>query len=314
MSKQQDTKLFTAQLADRRKLVRTRIHNKYFELAKANFETDLNYRQWDYIFKRFWDNGVVAAFKINYIEPNPDDVLSHADVGFAMVGGQEDLDIYYNMDKIQLVNYKNFPLIPKGKLTVDKDVVVGYITGDRHGLYSHIATLIDQLVDIDMCMYINLLMQKCPYLISVDSTEVQKANDLLKTILFTDTPAIFAVDVNPATFKAVSNGAEYIIDKLMNYYHDVEDEILTFLGVNNSGCNKIEQLQLSEVNSNNEMINLGDDQFDTELKGFCERCKKVLGVDFYIRAKKQNDAGMEGQVHNNEMKTGPKDYLAEEGE
>lgn len=301
-------------MEDRRSAIFNRLHNKYFELAKSNFETDLNYKQWDYVFKRFWKDGKVGCFLIPFIEESEDDVLAKQNIGFAQIGSWMELDMYYNPEYISFVNSKNFKHIPKGLQRVDDQACIGYITADRNGLWSHIEPLVKDLVDIEQILYLNLLMQKCPMLIALDDgSEIEKAQEITSRLLLTDTPIIFAEGMNPALFKSASTGATFIADKLMNLYNDKEAQILTFLGINNSGINKVEQVQLSEVHSNDETINLGDDQFDTELKGFTERCKKALGVDFYIRAKKQNDAnGDDGEFHNMEEKSGPKDYLAGE--
>lgn len=43
--------------------------NKYFNLYRAGFKwTGLDYRQEDYIMKKFYDSGTVAAFKIKGID------------------------------------------------------------------------------------------------------------------------------------------------------------------------------------------------------------------------------------------------------
>jgi hypothetical protein len=51
--------------------------------------------------------------------------------------------------------------------------------------------------------------------------------------------------------------APYLIDKLTTHKHEIWNECLTYLGINNTNVDKRERLITDEVNSNNELISLG---------------------------------------------------------
>lgn len=277
------------------------LRNKYYNLFRSNFETEgLTYREEQFIMNKLWANGTIAAFKIKHTD----------DAGYAN-WTRETWDMYGEPETIRLVNEFSSPLIPSTAMTVDKDVVIGYIQSNRKSIREIVEYYIARIAQVEMVIRTNLEIHKLPFIIPVDdAVEKEKVADAVQRILNNEL-VLFVDGVNPNLFKAVATQAPYIIDKLQNYKKDLENDLLTYIGINNSGSNKIEQLQLAEVNSNNEEINISDDDFNTNLKGFCDRMREVLGVNKVIRVK-QPDAQADGQVHNNEEKTGPKENDDEE--
>ena len=75
-------------------------------------------------------------------------------------------------------------------------------------------------------------------------------------------------------------GQQYIIDKLYAYKQAVENELLTYLGIDNLGTmQKKEHFVVDEVNSNNDLINDFSDSFIDSMKSFCERVRTFLGFE-----------------------------------
>ena len=277
------------------------LRNKYYNIYRSNFKTKgLTYREEQYVMNSFWDRGRVAAFKIKHT-----DDLGYAD--WARVSW----DMYGEDETATLVNKYGSPLVPTGIQTIDKDIVVGYIQSNRKPLRLIVDWYIERIAQVEMVINTNLQLQKMPFLIPVsDANELKKLEDIVDRILNNEI-VIGLEGVEPAVFQSIATNVPYVIDKLQNLKKDLENDLLTYVGVNNNGSNKIEQLQLAEVNSNNEEINLSDDNFNTNLEQFCKRVKEVLGKDISIYVESP-DAMKDGQVHENEEKTGPKSDMEEE--
>lgn len=250
------------------------LRNKYYALYRSNFKwNNINYRQEDFIMRKFWADGTVCAFKI----PNVDEI------GFCS-WARNTIDMYGETETVHLVNQYGSPLIPSTLQVVDKDVVIGWIQSNRKPLRMIVDWYIERIAQVDMVINTNLNLHKLPFLIPLDKGDKDaksKLSDVIDRILNNEL-VLFVEGVDPTLFKAVATEAPFIIDKLANYRKDLENDLKTVLGVNNPGVSKIEQLQLSEVQANDAEVNSHDTDYTYQLEQFCERIKEVLGYDISI--------------------------------
>jgi len=273
------------------------LRNKYYNLYRSNFKwNNINYRQEDFIMRKFWKDGTVAAFKIKNLD----------EIGFAS-WGRCTIDMYGETETVNLVNQYGSPLVPSTVQTVDKDVVIGWIQSNRKPLSMIVDWYIERIAQVDMVINTNLNLHKMPYVIPLDKADKDAKKQLSDAVdkILNNELVLFLDGVDPSLFKAVATAAPYIIDKLANYRKDLENDLKTYLAVNNPGVSKIEQLQLSEVNANNDEINSHDDDFKNNLDAFCERIKETLGYDISVeiqREKVEND----GVAKEYEEAPGPK--------
>ena len=78
----------------------------------------------------------------------------------------------------------------------------------------------------------------------------------------------------------------FLIDKLQAYIVSMENELLTILGVDNSGVQaKKAQMLVDEVNANNDVINDYGNSIIDELTKWLDRANKVLNRNITIEAK-----------------------------
>ncbi len=273
------------------------LRNKYYNLYRSNFKwNNINYRQEDFIMRKFWAEGTVAAFKIKGLD----------EIGFCG-WARATIDMYGETETVNLVNQYSSPLIPSAVQVVDKDVVIGWIQSNRKPIRMLVDWYIERIAQVDMVINTNLQLHKLPYLIPLDKSDkeaINKVKDAVNRILNNEL-VLFIEGVDPTLFKAVATEAPYIIDKLANYKKDLENELKTYLAVNNPGVTKIEQLQLSEVNANNDEINSHDEDFKEQLDKFCERIKETLGYDISVEIQREAVVA-DGQEHEFEEAPGPK--------
>lgn len=267
--------------------------NKYFNLFRANFKwKGLDYRQEEYVMRQFYGKGTVAAF-----------VIKGADeLGFAPWAMQS-WDMYDLPETVNLINVHGSPLIPSRTMTVDKDVCIGYIQRNKKPMSMIIDWYIDRIAQVEMVISTNLNLHKMPFLIPVDEDQA-KVQDIVDKIMNNEL-CIFVEGADPALFKAVATGAEYIIDKLHEYKVGLENELKTYLGVDNAGAiEKREQLQLDEVNAGNDEINDNASNFLDCLEEWCDNIRETLGKELSVEPTSK-PVEMAGEMHEGD-KTGPK--------
>lgn len=288
-------KFRNAEIMDYDRLVHN-LRNRYYNLYRANFKArNLNYRQEDYVMNKFWNDGTVSAFEIPLAD----------ELGFCPWVMQT-WDMYGLPETVNLVNEKGSPLIPSTSQIVDKDVVIGYIQPNHKPLKLLVEWYIERIAQVEMVINTNIQLHKLPFVIPVDDEKTKnKIKDLVDRILNNEL-VLYIDGVDPAIFKAVATGAPYIVDKLQNYKKDLENDLKTILGVNNNGTNKIEQLQLAEVNSNNAEINSFDNCYEDELKKFDERLMEVFGKNAGFECVAER-AVLDGEQHDMTEKSGPKE-------
>lgn len=255
------------------------LRNKYYNLYRSNFRwNNINYRQEDFIMRKFWAEGTVAAFKIKGID----------EIGFCS-WARNTIDMYGETETVTLVNQYGSPLVPSSIQVVDKDVVLGWIQGNRKPLKMIVEWYIERIAQVDMVINTNLNLHKLPFLIPLDKADKDAKNKLQDVVarILNNELVLFVEGVEPSLFKAVATAAPYIIDKLENYKKDLENDLKTYIAVNNPGVTKIEQLQLSEVNANNDEVNSHDNDYKYNLDAFCERIRETLGYDISVETVRQ---------------------------
>lgn len=242
---------------------------KYYNLFRANFKwKGIDYRQEEFIMKQLWSKGTVAAFRIKGID----------EIGFAPWTVCR-YDMYGEPETAVLTNMWGSPLIPTSEQSIDKDVVIGWIQSNRKPFSMVVEWYIRRLAQIEQVININLNIHKMPFIIPVeDAKQKDKIADVINRILAGEL-VITMEGIDPALFNCVETKAPYIIDKLKNYYQTLENELKTYMGINNPGVSKIEQLQLSEVTANDGEIMDYDSDFSSCIESFCDRIKKTLGKE-----------------------------------
>ena len=86
--------------------------------------------------------------------------------------------------------------------------------------------------------------------------------------------------------KVLATGTQFNVDKLFAYRQAIENELLTYLGIDNLGImEKKEHMITDEVNSNNDLINDHSENFISVLEDWCKRIKDVLGYEMSVVAK-----------------------------
>lgn len=133
----------------------------------------------------------------------------------------------------------------------------------------------NRLYEAERTIDVNIKAQKTPVLIEGDAKSMMTLKNLYMKFSGNE-PFIFG-NKNFNLDKALNvlkTDAPFIADKLQDYKHEVWNECLTFLGINNANTDKKERLVTDEVNSNNDLIKFYFNCFYKTRKKACDEINK----------------------------------------
>ena len=148
-----------------------------------------------------------------------------------------------------------------------------------------------RLYETERTIDTNLIAQKTPILIEGESKAMLTLKNLYEQYTG-NTPVIFGnkeFNINNK-LNVMKSDAPYLITDLELHKHEIWDEALTYLGINNANTDKKERLITDEVNANNELINYYLNCFYKTRQKACEEInKKFFGGEEVIKIKINND-------------------------
>lgn len=144
-----------------------------------------------------------------------------------------------------------------------------------------------RLYETERTIDTNLIAQKTPVLIEGDTKTILTLKNTYMSFAG-NTPFIFGnkdYNINQK-LNALKTDAPYLIDKLELHKHEIWNEALTFLGIDNANTDKKERLITDEVESNNELINYYLNCFYKTRKQACDMINKKYGLNIKIKLNK----------------------------
>lgn len=261
--------------------------DRYFNLWMGSWKWEgLNKQQREYLMRRLWWDGKVAAFDIlNGTKPflgglAPADFGDNAFLGFAPYAPMN-WNMYDFPALAQLINNRATPYVPNQVQVVGKKVVLGYVLRSHKPLIEIVDSYLKRIVEVEMTIRTNLFAHKIPFIIPSDQDGSVRGQDLIDRILNDD--LAFLVSKGQDLPQPASTGQQYIIDKLYQYKVALENELHTFLGIDNIGAiEKKERLITAETESQDALIDDFSDAIGECLDEFCKEIKEVLGYSISV--------------------------------
>ena len=150
-----------------------------------------------------------------------------------------------------------------------------------------------RLYETERTIDVNLIAQKTPVLIEGDSKSILTLKNVYMQYSG-NVPFVFGnkqFDISNK-LNVLKTDAPYIVDKLDVHKHQIFDDALTLLGIDNANTDKKERLITNEVESNEQLINYylncwyktrkrACDEINNKFFGGIEMIKVVLNKDIY---------------------------------
>lgn len=145
-----------------------------------------------------------------------------------------------------------------------------------------------RLYETERTIDTNLIAQKTPVLIEGDTKTILTLKNVYMQYSG-NTPFIFGnkqFDISNK-LNVLKTDAPYLIDKLENHKHEIWNEALTYLGIDNANTDKKERLITSEVESNDDLINYYLNCFYKTRKDACDRINEKYNLNIELSLNKK---------------------------
>lgn len=270
----------------------------YFDQFMNGYKVNgMHYQQADFFLRKMWKDGKIACFTIAgtkldkniygenetlkelYTKLNPEGTMCLAP--FAPIT----YNIYDYPIAVNLINTRGATFIPTTPQMVDQEVVIGYANRMKKPVSYMVDYYIERIVDAEILIELNLNAHKTPFIIAISPEDKERMRALFEAI-DSGTKKVYCELDDARNIQVLNTNTNYIVDKLYQYKEARENELRTYLGLNNvGGIEKKEHLITDEVNANNETIESSGDVFLDCMQEFCERVSSVLGYTISIEAR-----------------------------
>ena len=260
----------------RKPVINDNIERETIRLTKYYQMMALNRYKWEnlpngiesrYIEEMLYDNGECAMF-------------DHPDLGLCVLrsSSRENLNIYGEPTKLMLSGFNEHR-------TIMMDECVRILNNDLAlPTLQHIVYYARRMAEIDDIIMQNLRQQRVPYLFATDENNGLTMKTLYDRI-YQGEAAIFIdkemLKGEPENIMVIPTLAPYLVDKLQIQKQEMERELLTFLGINNT-LEKKERLLVDETNSNNQFIKMASDIGFKQRQLACEQMNERFGLNVRV--------------------------------
>ena len=250
-----------------RETARLTKHYQMLALNRYRWENLPNGIESRYIEQMLYDNGECAMF-------------DHPDLGLCILrsSSRENLNIYGEPTKLTLTGFNEHR-------TIMMDECVRIMNNDLAlPTLPNIVYYARRMAEIDDIIMQNLRQQRVPYLFATDENNSFSMKALYDRI-YQGEPAIFIdkemLKGEPENIMIIPTVAPYLVDKLQIQKQEMERELLTFLGINNT-LEKKERLLTDETNSNNQFIKMSSDIGFKQRQLACEQMNEMFGLNVRV--------------------------------
>lgn len=186
----------------------------------------------------------------------------------------------------KFVDAKDGVLIENNKLRMPTADAIRYFT--------------DQLYEIVRTRDTNIKTLKLPFILGCTDKDVLTYKKILEEIE-NNTWALFTnknmVNIDEA-IKVLPTGVKPFTAELTDQYHDIMNEALTYLGINNANTDKRERLITDEANANNQFIESCAEMFLEARKRACEEINKRFGTNISVELRNKPEEVVNNAFNN----------------
>lgn len=146
-----------------------------------------------------------------------------------------------------------------------------------------VAYFVDQLYEVVRTRDVNIQTLKAPFFVVTDDKSVLTFKKILEEIAKNNVAVFGDKSYNiEEAIKVFQTGVKPLTAELTDTYHDIMNEALTYLGINNANTDKKERLITSEADSNNQFIDSCAQMFLEARQRACEEINKKFGLSLSV--------------------------------
>ena len=139
-----------------------------------------------------------------------------------------------------------------------------------------------RLTEVQRTIDVNIKAQKTPTLIKCSDRQKQSMK-IMYSQYDGNEPAIYGdKNLDTSGVEVLRTEAPIVFDKLQIHKHEIWNEAMTFLGVNNANMDKRERLVANEVLANNDQIELSAHAMLKARERACEQINKLFGLNISV--------------------------------
>lgn len=148
--------------------------------------------------------------------------------------------------------------------------------------HSFVKDYAKKMYEVERAININVKQQKFPFMIATNTKKLLSDKELMRKFENGDMAIFHSQDYDLSKMQSLNFNVPYVVDKLQTYKQQLEQEILTFFGDNNTNTSKKERMVVDEVNANNEYILKMLDIFHKTRLQFVEEVNNYYGLDIKV--------------------------------
>ena len=154
---------------------------------------------------------------------------------------------------------------------------------------------VNELYNVLRTRDVNIKTLKAPFIIKTDDKTVLTLKNVLDRIDNNEWAIFGDKNYNIAdAFEVFQTGVKCLTTELTDTYHDILNEALTYMGINNANTDKRERLITSEADANNQLIDSCAEMFLESRKRACELINERFGLNVSVELRTQREEPMKG--------------------
>ena len=180
------------------------------------------------------------------------------------------------------------PIVGSFDRVIGKDCEIVYLQSKSHSRFKNIQptliTYAQKLANCDAAIDVGVFNSRTTYIFEAPNKNVADSFKAMFDEIGEGKPAVFvdsalgnlSINGEESNFFQIKAKENYVVDMIQNEKHEIMNEFLTAVGINNANMNKREREVVDEVNSNNICIRANVEVWKENVERCVEKVNKMF--------------------------------------